>query len=125
MDTRRKHLDKLFIKDLLIRCIVGIKPDERVNKQDIAINIILYADLSRACESDDINDTVDYVTIKKNIIKMTETSSFYLIEKLADRIARICLEDRRVKKVRVHLEKPGALRFARTVGIEIERMQEK
>ena len=116
-------LDKIHIRDLLLRCIIGVYDSERVNKQDILINIILYADLRKACETDNINDTVDYKIIKKKIVNMVESSSFFLIERLAEKIADICLENRKVRKVNVMIDKTGALRFAKSVAIEIEREQ--
>jgi len=116
-------LDKIHIRDLLLRCIIGVYDSERENKQDILINIILYADLSKACETDNIDDTVDYKVIKKKIVNMVESSSFNLIERLAERVADICLENRKVRKVNVMIDKTGALRFARSVAIEIEREQ--
>ena len=114
-------MDKIRIKDLRFRCIVGINPDERHEKQDIDINLVLFTDLSLPCRTDRIEDTVDYKALKKRIRTFVEASSFNLIERLAQGIADICLEDERVSKVRVRLDKPGALRFARTVGVEIER----
>ena len=116
-------LDRIHIKDLLLRCIVGIHDWERHERQDIGITIVLHADLSKAAASDAIADTVDYVTIKKRIIALVESSSYGLIEALAEAIARVCLEDERVARVDVTLEKPGALRYARTVAVEITRMQ--
>ena len=114
-------LDKIHIKDLLIRCIVGIYPEERREKQDVVINLTLHADLSKAGRSDRIEDSVDYKTVKKKVIAMVEKSSFYLIERLAEGIAEVCLEDPQVRRVQVSVEKPGALRFARTVSVEIVR----
>jgi FolB domain-containing protein len=116
-----KSSDKIHIRDLLLRCIVGIYDWERQNKQDVLINITLYADLRRACETDRIEDTVDYKTIKKKVVAMVESSSCMLVERLAQQVADICLEHPDVQRVRVLLEKPGALRFARSVGIEIVR----
>ena len=117
-------LDRIHIRDLLVRCIIGIYDDERREKQDVNINITLFADLRKAGQMDDINDTVDYKTIKKKVIAMVEESEFFLVEKLAQRIADICLENPMVQVARVCLAKPGALRFARTVDVEIEREQE-
>ncbi|HEQ60160.1 MAG TPA: dihydroneopterin aldolase [Firmicutes bacterium] len=114
-------LDKIYIRDLLIRCIVGINPEERREKQDVVINITLQADLSAACRSDRIEDSVDYKAVKKKVIAMVEQSSFFLIERLAERVAEVCLEAPQVVRVQVTVEKPGALRFARTVGVEIVR----
>ena len=116
-------LDRIHIRDLLLRCIVGIHDWERHERQDISITVVLHADLSKAAASDSIADTVDYVTIKKRIIALVESSSYGLIEALAEAIARVCLEEERVGRVDVTLEKPGALRYARTVAVEITRMQ--
>lgn len=112
-------LEKIYIKELLLRTIIGTNDNERVEKQDVLIDIILWADLKKAMESDSIEDTIDYKALKKKIISEVESSSFHLIEALAYKIARICLENEKVIKVQVNLEKPNALRFAKTVGVEI------
>ena len=117
------QLDEIHIRDLLLRCIIGIYDEERHEKQDVNINISMFADLRKAGQTDDIADTVDYKTIKKDVISMVEDSSFFLVERLAESIADVCLEDERVQRVRVCVAKPGALRFARTVEIAIERAQ--
>jgi FolB domain-containing protein len=114
-------LDRLFIQDLQFRCIIGINSDERREKQDVVAQITLWADLSDACRSDNIEDTVDYKTIKKNILKMAETSQFFLVEALAQSMADLCLQNERVEQVRIQVAKPTALRFARTVGVDITR----
>lgn len=116
-------LDLIHIRDLRLRCIIGINPEEREKVQDVIINITLSADLRRACRSDRIADTVDYKRIKSDVVSMAEASSFFLVERLAEAIAEICLRDSRVREARVAIEKPGALRFARTVGVEIARCQ--
>ena len=118
---RSRTLDRIHILDLKLRCIVGVFPEERREKQDVILNLTLHADLRKAGSSDDLADTVDYKTIKKKVIALVEASSYQLVERLAERVAEVCLEDRRVKKVEVFLEKPGALRFARSVGVEIAR----
>ncbi|HEX72182.1 MAG TPA: dihydroneopterin aldolase [Candidatus Hydrogenedentes bacterium] len=115
------NLDKIHIRDLLVRCIVGIYDEERAAKQDVVINITLYADFSEACRSDRIKDTVDYKRIKKQVVAMVENSQYFLLEKLADAIAAICLDDPKVRRVQVCVDKPGALRFARSVAVEITR----
>jgi len=120
-ERRQRPLDRLCIRDLQLRCIVGINPDEREKKQDVVISVTLHAELSAATATDSIDQTVDYKKIKEEIVAMVEASSFNLIERLAEEVARICLRDPRVEKVDVTLDKPGALRFARTVGVEIVR----
>lgn len=115
--------DKIYIRDLQVRCIIGIEPDERKEKQDILLNIILYTNCQPAGKTDDINDAVDYKKVKKSILNSIENSSFYLIEKLAEEIANICLTFEKVKGVTVTVDKPGVLRFAKSVAVEITRMK--
>ncbi|WP_319559994.1 dihydroneopterin aldolase [Marispirochaeta sp.] len=117
-------LDRIHIRDILVRCIVGINPDEREKKQDIIISLCLEGDLRLPGESDDINDTINYKEIKNRVISFTEESSFYLIEALAHEIAALCLEVPEVRRVGVTIDKPGALRFARSVAVEIFRTRE-
>jgi dihydroneopterin aldolase/2-amino-4-hydroxy-6-hydroxymethyldihydropteridine diphosphokinase len=113
--------DQIHIKDLLLRTIIGINEEERRAKQDVLINIVLYADTRAAGASDDIEDAVNYRTLTKRVIKLVEESQFLLVEKMAAEIAAICLDDPRVERASVRVEKPGALRFARSVGVEIHR----
>ncbi len=114
-------LDRIHIGDLLLRCVVGVRDWEREARQNVLLNLTLHADLQAAAATDDIEDTVDYVTIKKNVIEMVEGSSFYLVEALAQAVAEVCLADPLVRRVDVRGEKPGALRFARTVAVEMTR----
>jgi dihydroneopterin aldolase/D-erythro-7,8-dihydroneopterin triphosphate epimerase len=116
--------DMIQIRDLHLRTVIGINDEERRNRQDVLINVTLFADTRVAGRSDDIDDAVNYRTITKQIIALVEGSGFYLVEKMAAEIATICLADPRVERARVRVEKPGALRFARSVGIEIERARE-
>ncbi len=113
--------DRILIKDLLLRGIIGVNDWEREKRQDILINVTLFGDLRPAGESDEIADAVNYRTITKQIIQHVETSERFTVEALAADVARICLEAAGVGRVRVRLEKPGALRFAHSVGVEIER----
>jgi len=91
-------MDKIIIKDLFLRGIIGINPDERVNKQDILINMVLYADTRRAAASDDIADAVNYKTITKRVISHVEESADFLVEKLANDIARIAITEMGVER---------------------------
>ncbi len=114
-------MDKIFIRDLALRCIIGVYPEEREEKQDILIQVEMHCDLRRAGETDDLADTVDYKAIKKSILRLAEESQFELIESLAERIAQIALSDSKVQQVVVTVDKPGALRFARSSAVEITR----
>lgn len=116
--------DSIEINDLLLRTIVGINDEERINRQDVVINLRLETDLRPAANSDDIDDAVNYRTICKQVIDLVEGGTFLLVERMAEEIAAMCLQDARIQSVRVKVEKPGALRFARSVGVEIERRRD-
>lgn len=113
--------DKILIRDLLVRGIIGLNDWEREKKQDILINLVLHVDVRPAAASDDIQDSINYRSLTKSIVAHIETSSRFLVEALATDIARIAVVDFGASKVTVRVEKPGALRFAQSVGVEIER----
>ena len=114
-------MDKVIIKDLLVRGIIGVNDWERKRAQDILINVTLFTDTRRAAETDSIVDCVNYSTMSKRIQAHAESAERLTVEALANDLAKICLEELAVQKVILRVEKPGAVRFARSVGIEIER----
>lgn len=114
-------MDRILIRDLAVRCIIGIYPEERRAKQDVIVNLAIESDFRRAARTDSIRDAVDYKALKKDVIGLVETSAFGLVETLASRIADLCLGTPRVKRVTVTVDKPGALRFARSVAVEVTR----
>lgn len=113
--------DTLFIKDLLVRTVLGVSAEERRDRQDVLISVELITDTSAPGRSDDLADAVNYRTIAKQILALADKSAFQLVEKFAEEIALICLDDARVRRASVTVEKPGALRFARSVGVSIDR----
>ncbi len=115
------HLDEILIKDLLIAGIIGINPEERTTPQEILVNAVLWADTRQAGASDNIDDTVNYRTMTKQMIAHVEEGKPLLVERLVQELADICLANPRVEKVSITVEKPGALRYARSVGIRITR----
>lgn len=117
--------DRILIRDLMVRGIVGINPEERRNRQDVLINLELWTDTRSAAASDDIDHAVNYRSVCKRIIEHVETATPLLVERLASDIARLVLQEFGVSRVRVRVEKPGALRFARSVGVEIERSRDE
>jgi dihydroneopterin aldolase/D-erythro-7,8-dihydroneopterin triphosphate epimerase len=109
-----------------MRGILGINPEERTNRQDIVVNVIMWADTRPAALSDDIGDAVNYRTVAKAIIEHVEAGQPLLVERLVEEIAGICFRtDARVEAVEVSVEKPGALRFARSVGVSIFRSRDE
>ncbi len=117
-------LDKLRIRELSVRCKVGVTAAERRKPQVLLINLTLHADLSKACQSDHFKDTVDYKAVKLSILNELEKKSFRLIERVAQRVAELAMGDRRVLCAEVQVQKPGALRFARCSEVEIVRTRE-
>ncbi len=118
-------MDKVIIKDLLVRGIIGINDWEREQQQDILINIAVVTDTRRAAESDDIKDCVNYRTLAKEVQHHAEKAARLTVEALANDIAEICLRQPGVQKAIVRVEKPGAVRFAASVGVEIERRHDE
>jgi FolB domain-containing protein len=118
-------MDKVIIKDLLVRGILGINDWERNRAQDILINVTLFTDTRRAAETDSITDCVNYSTMSKRLQAHAESAERLTVEALANDLAKICFEDQGVKKVLLRVEKPGAVRFAKSVGVEIERNRDE
>jgi FolB domain-containing protein len=117
-------MDKVIIKDLVARGIIGLNEWERETPQEILINLALYTDLRKAGEMDDIGDSVNYHNVAEKAQAHAESAGRFTVEALADDLARLCLEEPGVQKVQVRVEKPGAVRFVRSVGVEIERSKE-
>lgn len=117
-------MQKIIIKNLRLRCLIGINPDELKEKQDVVINATIWTNFSKAVKSDSLEDTVNYWDLNKRIIHLVENSKFNLAETLADRIADSCLEDSKVNGVRIRIEKPKALKSAESVGVELLKEKE-
>ncbi len=116
------NLDRILIKDLRIPGIIGINPEERVNEQEILVNAVLWADTSPAAATDEIDDAVNYRTITKALIAHIRQGKPMLVERLVQELVDICFDmEPRIKRVEMTVEKPGALRYARSVGINITR----
>ncbi|MBV7328636.1 dihydroneopterin aldolase [Chloroflexi bacterium TSY] len=116
--------DKIIIRDLVVRGILGVNPDERVNKQDIWVNVIMYTDITRAALTENLDETINYSAVSKRIIQHIEEGSDLLIEKLVTDLAKLILTEFKIAKVMVRVEKPTAARFGRSVGVEIERTRD-
>jgi FolB domain-containing protein len=118
---RDEPMDLIIINDLHARCIIGVWPDERLEKQDVLINVTVGTDISKAAKTDRLADALDYRALKKRILRFVEKSSFRLVESLVEAIAALCLKSPKIAKIKVRVEKPSALTFARSVGVEIIR----
>ncbi len=116
-------VDSLFLRGLSIECIIGFIEWERRIKQTVVIDLELPLDCRRAAASDEVTDTLDYKKLAKRVIAFVEASEFKLVETLAHRTALVILEEFGIEWVRLTLNKPGAIRSSRDVGVTIERTQ--
>jgi FolB domain-containing protein len=119
--TDGRPADRIEIRDLLVRGIVGVNESERRKRQDILINLSLAADVRPAAAADDLAAACNYRSVSKEVIRLVEGSEYYTVERLATEIARLVLTGHPVDEATVTVEKPGALRFARSVGVTITR----
>jgi len=114
-------MDKIFLTALTTECIVGIWDWERKVKQTVVIDLEMACDVRKAAASDHIDDTLDYKKVSKRILSFVSESQFQLVETLTEHIAKIIVLEFGVPWVRVRVNKQGAIRGARDVGMLIER----
>ena len=117
-------MDKVIIKDLIARGIIGVNDWERENPQEILINIVAFTDTREAARKDDLENSVNYRTLAQKARAHAETAARFTVEALAGDLAELCLQDQAVSRVIVRVEKPGAVRFSSSVGVEIERSRD-
>jgi 7,8-dihydroneopterin aldolase/epimerase/oxygenase len=115
------HSDRIFLRGLEVECIIGFIEWERRIKQTVVIDLELPVDCRRASQSDEVADTLDYKKVAKRVIGFVETSEFKLVETLAQRLALVVLGEFNLEWVRLSINKPGAIRGSRDVGVSIER----
>jgi len=108
------------IKNLLVRTIIGFKPEERVNRQDVIINIEIVVDALRAISTDHPDEIYNYKAITKEIIAFVSESKFNLLEKLTHEVLQLVMQDERVTWAKIEIDKPHALRFSESVSVELE-----
>ena len=114
-------MDIIYINDLRIETVIGIFDWERKIKQTVILDIEMAGDCRRAAANDSVDDTINYKSVAKRLIEFVGESEFQLVETLAERCAEIVLGEFQVPWVRLRLNKQGALRGARDVGVVIER----
>ena len=115
--------DKIYLKNINVDILIGINPEERINKQAVVINAVLITDCKKAAASDNILDAVDYSVIHDQIVEHAHSTHYDLIETLAEKVSGICLAAKAVTECTVRIDKPEALEFAESVAVEITRSQ--
>lgn len=121
MTSPTRSDDRIFLRGLTAECIIGFIEWERRVKQTVVVDLELPVECRRAAVSDDVADTVDYKRVAKRVLAYIEASEFKLVETLAHRLAMLLLEEFGLEWVRISLNKPGAIRSSRDVGVVIER----
>ena len=116
-------MDIIYLHDLRIDTVIGVFDWERRIRQTVILDLDLSADIRRAAASDDLADTLNYKAVAKRLIDFVGHSEFQLVETLAERIAELVLDEFAVQWLRLRVNKLGALRGARDVGVVIERGQ--
>ncbi len=117
-------MDKVMIKDLVARGIIGVNDWEREKQQEILINIVAHTNTRKAASSDKLTDCVDYRALARKAREHAESAARHTVEALASDLADLCLQDFMIQRVMVRVEKPGAVRFSASVGVEIERTRD-
>jgi dihydroneopterin aldolase len=113
--------DRIFLRGLTAECVIGFIDWERRVKQTVVVDLELPVDCRQAAVTDDVNDTVDYKKVSKRVLAFIEASEFKLVETLAQRLAMLILEEFALEWLRLSINKPGAIRNSRDVGVAIER----
>lgn len=119
--SKEELMDIIYLSDLRIQTVIGVFDWEREIKQEVVIDLEMGTDIRRAAETDALEDTLDYKSVAKRVIGFVEASEFQLVETLAERVADIILNEFKVPWLRLRLNKQGAVRGARDVGVIIER----
>ena len=114
-------MDTIYLHGLTVDAVIGIWEWERKIRQKVVIDLDMGTDIRKAAASDNVEDTLNYKAVAKRVIHLAETGGFQLVETLAERIADVCRDEFDVPWVRVRVNKPGAIRGSRDVGVLIER----
>ena len=117
-------MDKIFLTDMRIDTVIGIWEWERKIRQTVAVDLEMSADIRKAAASDEVQDTLNYKKVAKRVQQFVSDSSYQLVETLAEKVAAVIIDEFDVDWVRVRVNKPGAIRGARDVGVDIERSKE-
>lgn len=115
--------DVIFLRGLAVECVIGFIDWERRVRQTVIIDLELPADCRHAARHDEVEQTLDYKKVAKRVIGFVEASEFKLVETLANRLALLLLAEFALEWVSVSVNKPGAIRGSRDVGVRIERTQ--
>jgi len=121
MNDQGSHDDRIFLRGLSAECVIGFVDWERLTPQTLLIDLEFPCDCARAARSDSVEDTIDYKRVAKRVLAWLPETQFHLVETLAHRLALLLLAEFGLEWIRVSVNKPGAIRHSRDVGVSIER----
>jgi dihydroneopterin aldolase len=113
--------DVIYLRGLETRAILGVNEWEREEPQRVVVDLDLGTDVAKAAAKDDLADALNYRTVAKDVLDFAGTTQFFLIETFAERLAKRLMDAHGIRWLRLRVSKPGAIRFSRDVGVEIER----
>ena len=120
MDTQQTT-DSIFLRELKVETIIGVWDWERKIRQTVSIDLEMGADIRRAAKTDSIDDTLNYKAVSKRVQQFVADSEFQLVETLAEKVAEVVLSEFELPWIQVRVSKPGAIRGAKDVGVQIHR----
>ncbi len=120
MDTQQST-DSIFLRELKVETIIGVWDWERKIRQTVSIDLEMGADIRRAAKTDSIDDTLNYKAVSKRVQQFVADSEFQLVETMAEKIAEVVLSEFELPWIQVRVSKPGAIRGAKDVGVQIHR----
>ena len=109
----------VFIKDLIIKEIIGIHKHEKLKKQKIKFNIVMDINQNTIPFERDVESIIDYEKITKKIINLTKKKKYNFLESLAEDSFKEIFEDKRINSIKIKIEKPEAIKNAGSVGVEV------
>ncbi|HEX4377861.1 MAG TPA: dihydroneopterin aldolase [Steroidobacteraceae bacterium] len=122
--SEHPYQDRIFLRGLTVNCIIGFIDWERLTPQTVVIDLEIPCDCAHAAQTDSVADTVDYKRVAKRVLAWVGESRFQLVESLAHQLAMLLLAEFPLAWVRITINKPGAIRHSRDVGVSIERRRE-
>lgn len=120
MDTQQST-DSIFLRELKVETIIGVWDWERKIRQTVSIDLEMGSDIRRAAKTDSIDDTLNYKAVSKRVQQFVADSEFQLVETMAEKIAEVVLSEFELPWIQVRVSKPGAIRGAKDVGVQIHR----
>ncbi len=124
LETSRRTR-QVFVRDLMLNCLIGVHRHERDGKQRVRVNLDLTVEDQADGVDDKLINVVSYEDIVLKVRAVADAGHISLVETLAERIADICLVDSRVRWARIRVEKLDVFADAGSVGVEIERQNRK